>query len=132
MASAIVARLLSWALKKRFWRQTARGAETGSISPRSHRRSCQQPADNALIADTSVSLGDRWSRQRTDLRSSVRVCGQQSSDVGLEARKRSIDCLGSHVDCHAVYEDGLIFDIRGGKHSQLGFIRASFSLKFLD
>src|SRR5215472_354864 len=71
-------------------------------------------------------------RTDTDLRSSVRVCGQQSSDVGLEARKRSVDCLGSRVDRHAVYEDGLVFDIRSGKHSQLGFIRASFSLKFMD
>jgi hypothetical protein len=68
----------------------------------------------------------------TDFRSSVRVCGQQNSDVGFEVRKRSVDCLGSHVDCHAVYEDGLFFDNRGGKHSQLGFILTSIGLKFLD
>jgi hypothetical protein len=44
------------------------------------------------------------------LRSSLLVCCQQSSDFGLEVRAYSGDGFGSHVDSHAVYEDGLAFD----------------------
>jgi len=44
------------------------------------------------------------------LRSLLLVCCQQSSDFGLEVREHSGDRSGSHVDCHAVYEDGLAFD----------------------
>jgi hypothetical protein len=59
------------------------------------------------------------------LRSSLLVCCQQISDFGLEVRAYSGDGFGSHVDSHAVYEDGLAFDTVNWV-----FIPSGFGLNF--
>jgi len=79
-----------------------------------------------LISSPAVS--ESCAPDGMHLRSSILICRLQSGDVGLEVRERFGDGFGSHVDSHAIYEDGLAFDDRGGKHSQLGFIRTSLGL----